>query len=110
MTASPTDDRLAEILEHVPNCRYGCIACEAVPGLVAEIQRLRALVNPATWTAPDGTVLDLSRQVFDRDGDAWTLSVVPPLTMAMVDGDLAERPLSLLFERLGPLTNEGEEL
>lgn len=110
MTAPLSGERLAETLEHVPNCRYACIACESAPGLVAEVQRLRALVNPATWTAPDGTVLDLSRQVFDRDGDPWALSVVPPLTMAMVDGDLAERPLPLLFEQLGPLTNEGEEL
>lgn len=110
MTAALTDELFARILEHVPNCRYGCIACETAPELVAEVQRLRALVNPATWTAPDGTVLDLSRQVFDRYGDAWTLSEVPPLTMAMVDGDIAERPLPLLFERRGPLTNEGEEL
>ncbi len=81
-----------------------------VPALVAEIRRLRALANPATWTAPDGTVLDLTRQVFDRDGDAWTLVKVPPLTVAMVDGDASDSTLPELFERYGPLTNEGEEL
>jgi len=120
VTAPLTDQRLTEIEARAhdlgcPDC--GCrdegmrqVGDEDVPALIAEIRRLRALVNPATWTAPDGTVLDLSRQMFDRDGEAWALSEVPPLTMAMVDGDLAERPLSLLFERRGPLTNEGEEL
>lgn len=115
MTAPLTDARLAEI-EARARLVYDAaqdpiqLAGYDVPELLAEIRRLRALVNPATWTAPDGTVLDLSRQVFDRDGDAWTLSVMPPLTMAMVDGDLSERSLPLLFEQLGPLTNEGEEV
>jgi hypothetical protein len=115
VTAPLTDQRLTEI-EARARLVYDAaedpiqLAGYDVPDLLAEIRRLRALVNPATWTTPDGTVLDLDRQVFDRDGEAWTLSEVPPLTMAMVDGDLAERPLSLLFERRGPLTNEGEEL
>ncbi len=70
----------------------------------------RALATPATWTAPDGTVLDLSRQIFDRDGEAWALVRVPPLTVGMVDGDASDRTLPELFARYGPLTNEGEEL
>ncbi len=74
------------------------------------IERLRALERPATWTAPDGTVLDLARQIFDLGGDAWTLVGLPPLTVAMVDGDLDSRTLPELFERYGPLTNEGVEL
>lgn len=41
MTAPLSDERLAEILVHAPNCRYGCVACESAPGLVAEIRRLR---------------------------------------------------------------------
>lgn len=41
MSAPPSDQRLAEIEAHAPNCRYGCIACEAAPDLVAEIRRLR---------------------------------------------------------------------
>lgn len=81
-----------------------------VPALLAEIRRLRALANPTIWSAPDGTVLDLTRQVFDRDGDAWALVKVPPLTMGMVDGDAGDRTLPELFTRYGPLTNEGEEL
>lgn len=40
MTAPLTDAQLDEILGHVPNCRYGCAACEAAPALIAEIRRL----------------------------------------------------------------------
>lgn len=67
-------------------------------------------INPTTWTAPDGTVLDLTRQVFDSEGDAWMLAAIPPLTMTMVDGDRSDRTLPYLFKDLGPLTNEGEEV
>ena len=40
-TEPPADAHLDEILAHVPNCRYGCDACDAAPALIAEIRRLR---------------------------------------------------------------------
>jgi len=86
------------------------VKTEHLRALLAERDQLLQRVNPAAWTAPDGAVLDLSRQVFDRDGDAWTLNEMPPLTMTMVDGDRSDRTLPHLFEAFGPLTNEGEEL
>lgn len=78
--------------------------------VLGELERLRGLTNPPTWTAPDGAVLDLSRQIFDRDGDAWHLDELPPLTVAMVDGDLGPKALPHLFDLLGPLTNDGQEV
>ena len=36
-----SDQWLDEIASHVPNCRYGCDACEAFPALAEEIRRLR---------------------------------------------------------------------
>jgi hypothetical protein len=88
------------------------IACapDVVKELLAEVKRLRDLVNPASWTAPDGTVLDLSRQIFDRSGDTWQITTIPPLTVAMVDGDLDDRTLPELYAKYGPLTNDGEEI
>lgn len=73
MTAPLSDERLAEVLAHVPNCRYGCVACEAAPGLVAEIQRLRdAVREAATWTDPEtGTVYDLTRAYRDDQDGFW---------------------------------------
>ena len=41
MTGPLTDQQLDEIAAHVPNCRYGCEACETFPALVDEIRRLR---------------------------------------------------------------------
>jgi hypothetical protein len=42
MTSEPLDDdRLERILAHVPNCRYGCIACESAPALIADLRELR---------------------------------------------------------------------
>ena len=52
-SASPaplTDQQLDEILAHVPNCRYGCEACQAAPALIAEIRRLR---EQPPWAIPD---------------------------------------------------------
>lgn len=88
----------SEIGPFVETCRT------TVPALLAEVRRLRALVNPDTWTAPDGTVLDLARPVLDRDGAEWVLDEVPLLTVAMADGDLDARTLPELFRRYGPLT------
>lgn len=47
MTGPLSDQRLDEIAAHVPNCRYGCDACEAFPALVAEVRGLRAQIGRA---------------------------------------------------------------
>lgn len=41
MTGPLSSQRLDEIAAHVPNCRYGCEACEAFPALAEEVKRLR---------------------------------------------------------------------
>jgi hypothetical protein len=100
----------ASALPHTGVAReIGALRTE-LEAIAAERDELRKRVNPATWTAPDGTALDLSRQIFDRDGDAWQLDEVPPLTVAMVDGDLSPKTLPHLWDLLGPLTNDGVEV
>ena len=47
MTGPLSDQQLDEIAEHVPNCRYGCDACEAFPALVAEVRDLRVRIGNA---------------------------------------------------------------
>lgn len=44
MTGALSDQQLDEIAAHVPNCRYGCDACEAFPALAEEIRWLRLLL------------------------------------------------------------------
>jgi hypothetical protein len=63
-TTTLTDDaagrideaQLARILEHVPNCRYGCIACETAPALVAESASLRRQLDIAARELQKGAL------------------------------------------------------
>lgn len=87
---------------------HGTINTLRSEGLQLTVADLREVLAepflPSTWTAPDGTVYDLTRPLLDRDGDEWQVAAGPWPTAHMVDGDCSPRHLPDLIEDYGPIT------
>jgi hypothetical protein len=94
VTAPLTDELLAEILAHVPNCRYGCVACESAPALVAEIRLLRG---------------DLS-QIHDTLAGNRLAHALATIRMIATEGttDDADLLRRVILEQLAPLATAGQ--
>lgn len=110
MTETTARQRVTAFLDALEDSAHphGAISTLRSEGLRLTVADLRAVLAepflPSTWTAPDGTVYDLTRPLLDRDGDEWQVSDEPWPIARMVDGRCSPRHLPDLIEDYGPIT------
>lgn len=127
-------DRIRDRMEVVDRARYSAAYREGmleayreagrpdmVPALLQDMDWLdrfspdeppsmhRTSTMPSTRTAPDGTFLDLTRPMLDRDGRAWHWAGYSktghPVVSRQPDGDVVT-PIGAAYNATGPFTQD----